>query len=341
MIDKKNNLIKEQINIAVFVPNRAFFGNITTQLPFLCALKKEHPNSIIDVWSKNEKSKLLISSGGADNLILYKNISFLKLTKNLRSNRYYYIFNLYPASERVHWAIKLSGTMNTFSFISSKLHSLCYKYTLIEKKNSQYIACRFLKLINYFYGTNYSSVIISSLSSQPEMIINQRASLTIIPGGGAGSYKRWDIKKYCRVALELIEKNNFNEPIQFILGPEEQHFQDVIVEKLKSISNKVYIINSPSIPELIDIAKTSRLTIANDCGPTHIFQMLESPLIMIWGWHDNGASPYPTLQEWFNSTENSWSIFPNEKTKNIQSITVDKVLSLARIQLSRNDEMMK
>ncbi len=49
--------------VAVFVPHRAQFGNITTQIPLLCAIKKEIEGVNITVYTKAKSSELLVKVG--------------------------------------------------------------------------------------------------------------------------------------------------------------------------------------------------------------------------------------------------------------------------------------
>lgn len=319
------------MRVAVFVPSRPHFGNILTQLPFLCAIQKEYPDAEIELWSKFEQSKVLLSVNISKTLINYKKFSFYRLINELNKKRYDIIYNLYSGSDRVHAAIGLSNTKVTFGHSNKKIHKYCYKQHICINREFQYIANSHLGLLNSIKNTNYTPDIIRSLAIKPDD--KNKTELTLLPGGGAGEYKRWHLNHYLAASELIAEDNPDLTCINWILGPDETHYKESIPNKIANIPVNIH--NSPNIFQLIAIADSSILSIANDCGPTHIFQMLMVPLITLWGWKDKNTSPYYTMAEWFNSYESSWAIVPNEADKCINSISVDKVSALATAQIKR------
>ncbi|KKD00103.1 glycosyltransferase family 9 protein [Photobacterium halotolerans] len=322
------------MKICIFTPHRPHFGNILTQLSFCCALRQQHPHAVISIYSKTDNSKLITECGAADELVVYNKTGFLKLVKQLRQRQFDTIYNLYPGSEKTHLAVCLSGAKEKHTLTCPSVLKNRYTSSLEMVKGNQYIGRYLLALLNQVEGSHYSPSIISQLASQPRHSMDENA-LTLIPGGGAGAFKRWNIEKYCAAATSIKEAKSSIKCINYILGPDEADYEDIILNH--HTGDNVLIIKSPSIPELISIALQSRLTISNDCGPAHIFQMLEVPLIMIWGWEtQKNTSPMHAMNEWFHSSEHSWSIIPNDETKSINSISVDKVVSLALAELGRN-----
>ncbi|MUK26547.1 glycosyltransferase family 9 protein [Aliivibrio fischeri] len=319
------------MKIAVFVPSRPHFGNILTQLPFFCALKTEYPNAKIEVWSKFEQSKILLTVDTISSVINYKKFSFFHLVNELKASKYDAVYNLYSGSDKVHAAIKLSNIKQSFGHSSNTLHKYCYQHHLHINKGFQYIANSHLSLLNAVRGKNYTPNIIKSLIDTS--IPKESLGLTLLPGGGAGDYKRWALKHYLATAEQIAIHYPELSVINWVLGPDEKHYEESIPSTISNIPTKIH--HSPTISSLIELALSSKLSIANDCGPTHIFQMLTVPLITLWGWKSQEASPYNTMSEWFYSHENSWAIAPNEVDKCINSITVDKVSSLALAQLRR------
>ncbi|PKG38101.1 glycosyltransferase family 9 protein [Psychromonas sp. Urea-02u-13] len=319
------------MKIAVFIPSRPHFGNILTQLPFLCALQKEYPNAEIEIWSKFEQSKVLLTVDISKTLINYKKFSFFQLVNALNERKYDVIYNLYSGSDKVHAAIGLSNVKVTFGHSNKKIHKHCYQKHIQISKGFQYIANSHLALLNSIKSTDYTPDIIRSLATKSS--VKNKTELTLLPGGGAGEYKRWHLDKYLATAESIAQSNATLTSINWILGPDEAHYKHSIPSHIVNIPVRLH--QSPNIFQLIDIAELSVLSIANDCGPTHIFQMLMVPLITLWGWKDEKLSPYNTMTEWFYSHENSWAVVPNENEKCINAITVDKVSSLALAQINR------
>lgn len=169
---------------------------------------------------------------------------------------------------------------------------------------------------------------------------NKKNSLTLVPGGGAGAFKVWPIEKYCEAAKDIYLKSEKIDKINIILGPQESAKAATVESLLHGVPYEIKF--SPSISELVDIANESALTLSNDCGPCHIFQMMKVPMVMIWGWDTRAASPtapYYVLPDWYHSTNNSWCVFPEECSKSIESISVERVSSLSLMELRRNTQL--
>ncbi len=319
------------MKIAVIAPNRPHFGNIMCQLPLLCGLKESYPNAEITVWSKTTSHTLLLDCKAADKVVFYKDYSALKLILQMRKEQYDQIYNIYSGSEKMHFVTALSNAKKKVGFSDHRWTSIFYDHHITQAKSDRYIAFNYLALLNDIENTQLKPNIIRQLQDR-SIIEKSGKTVTIIPGGGAGDYKRWDIKNYCAVVTELLKKHEIKS-VQFILGPGERSFVETIESYFPSDLIELY--DTPSIPKLIQLAAHSDLVLSNDCGPAHIFQMMESPLITLWGWRDNTVSPFGTMCEWFYSHDNSWNITPSESTRNINSIPVEKVSLLATAILSK------
>jgi ADP-heptose:LPS heptosyltransferase len=331
IVEKQPHLEKKILNmkVAIFVPNRHQFGNILTQIPMLCAIKKEYPNAEIDIWSKVKQSSILTEVINVNELIIYKKYNLIRLIKELNTKNYDAIYNLYAGSDKVHLSIKLCNASNTFGHSSKPIHRFCYKKHLIIRKGAQYIANTHLSLFNYANATNYQCSILGDINPHYNAA---PTGLTLLPGGGAGEYKRWPIESFMAVAKEIASKKVTSiESINWILGPDESHYAKLIPDHINDIKVNVY--QSPNVKTLVEIAQSSALTIGNDCGPTHVFQMLDIPIITLWGRENDERHPVSAIPEWFNSREHAWALFPNEKGRTIQTISISKVFSLAFAEL--------
>ncbi len=328
-------------NVAVFVPHRAQFGNITTQIPLLCAIRKEIEDAKITIYTKTKSSELLVCNGLADNVINYKGWNILKIVASINSNKFDKVFNIYSGSERVHAALLLAKAKEKYAFSSSKLlnKSGLYCKHVFTQKGKQYIAKNNLGLANAVFGTNYDTTIIGMLGSVSGAK-TKKSALTLVPGGGAGAFKVWPIEKYCEAAKEIYAQSEKLDKVNIILGPQESPKATLVENLLQGIPYEIK--HSPSISELVDIANESALTLSNDCGPCHIFQMMKVPIVMIWGWDTRASSPtapYYVLPDWYHSTNNSWCVFPSECSKSIESIAVERVSSLALMELNRQTQL--
>jgi ADP-heptose:LPS heptosyltransferase len=317
-------------NIAVFVPSRRHFGNVMTQIPFLTCLKKVYPDAKVSVWTKVENSKHFASLGVVDEFVNYKSFNLFQIVSHLNKKNYTHIYNLYSGSEKVHLAMALCKTKQTFGHSDKNYHRYFYDKHFKITKGLQYIANSHLSLLNNVHGTCYTPETISSLT---DCSCAQLDELTLLPCGGAGEFKKWDIRNYLDLADKLTKTSAAIKSVNIILGPDESELKNDIPLEINGKPIKIYV--CPNVPELISIAKRSCLSVSNDCGPGHVFQMVGTPVITVWGWSNERNSPYKTMQEWFYSHENSWTVTPPETNKTINAISVDKVYHLANAQLSK------
>ena len=321
--------------IAVFVPRRAQFGNITTQIPMLYAVKKQYPHAHITVYTKCGNSQVLVNAGVADDLINYSGWSFFKVTHSLNCGGFDTVFNVYSGSERIHLAVLVSKVNNKYALSNSEFLDKSKLYTkhILVDKGKQYIAINNLEVANAALGSDFDTTIIKELGNQASQGKNH---LTLVPGGGAGEFKVWPIDKYCEAARQIFDDSENINTISIVLGPQERHKAGQIEQLLEGYPYEIVL--SPSVIELVDLANASALTLSNDCGPCHIFQMMKVPMVMIWGWHIKAnlcESPYHTLTSWYQNSDDSWCVFPTESEKRIATISVERVTSLSLMQLAR------
>ena len=318
------------MKIAVFVPHRDFFGNIITQSPFFVALREKYPNARIDIWSKVSQSNYLVSDEMADDVILYNKFNFIKMLRKINGSSYDMAFNLYPGSERVHLILKLSNIKETYSHSSKKWHKWLYKKHVFINNGSCYIANSHLKLLNEIFSSDYDTRIINKIIDSK---VNCIDNLTLVPCGGAGEFKLWPLSSYLNLAKDITLKANDVKEINIILGPKERGLIDAIPHEMNNV--KVNIYDTPNFKEICSIASRSILTVANDCGPMHMFQLTQRPLITLWGSRDKNSQPFGPLNQWFYAYEDSWALSANEEDRDIKMLNDKKVSALALAQINR------
>jgi ADP-heptose:LPS heptosyltransferase len=323
------------MKIAVITPSRPHFGNTLTQLPFLSALKKQYGECEITLWTKFDTSKILLVNNGADHVINYHKWSSVKLLKRFNAEHYDVVYNLRSGSGRVHLLIGLfSNAKVKYGLSDASIFKHYYDKFLCLKKGTMYIANTHLKLLELVTRKKYTTDIITSVLTDNKQANYVHNILALLPGGGAGAFKRWPLDNYIKCAEEIsIASKTTIKRIVFILGPDEHSYETQIPKMINEI--KVEIAHSPSVASLIELALNTKLAIANDCGPAHIFQMMKTPMISLWGWKNEDSPPYDTMKEWFLSYENAWAVTPNDEDKSIQAISRKKITTVALAQLNR------
>ncbi len=138
-------------------------------------------------------------------------------------------------------------------------------------------------------------------------------SVCLMPGAGGGEHKKWGIQHFFDLGLAL-QKIHPSLRFHFILGGNEKAEKDFLLQQPSHLLNFT-IQENLKLNELTQLIENSRLTVANDCGPSHISQCLGKPFIGLY----QESNP-----EWFHDHSLSISLCPSDQ--NIRSIKVDTVL---------------
>ena len=320
--------------INVLVPNRPFFGHMSHQIPFYLYLREMYPGAEITVWSKFKQTEMMRDIGVVDRVEIYGRKSLIPLITRLRRNKAEVTFNLYTASEKAHLATWLSGSDKKYGFCNSKVMARIYNNSLRFDKMKQYIGLNYMDLVRDITHENSPFSILNRLSDKALLQRKPEGyTVTLLPGGGEGEHKRWGIKNYCETVASLFP-DKATVTARFILGPDESEYTRIIEDHTKNCTVEIY--QTPTVNELIALAQTSDIAIANDCGPSHIFQMMEVPLIMIYGWKKPDLSPFHIMSEWYHASHHSWAVIPSASEQSIHAIPVEKIQSMVRMQLNRN-----
>jgi ADP-heptose:LPS heptosyltransferase len=141
-----------------------------------------------------------------------------------------------------------------------------------------------------------------------------------MPGGIEGEFKRWGIDNF--IALyNALETDGSADFVYFVLGSDEKEYVSVI-ESVLSPDNHAILMNG-SLADIVAVVDAVTCTVANDCGPSHIAQLLRVNYVALFGW--KYENPIKTMQEWFYSTRNSIALLPDERERDIKTIPVTKV----------------
>ena len=277
--------------------NRDFFGAQVIHIPLIMELKQQYPNSSITLFAKYDIAKVLdglnivdeiiIETGKFDTFLKYMSIN-PDVTVNLRKKSSF--VNLFISFFNFKTKIGYETPLTKLFFTKTVLH------------NS-----------NIYRAKNYMKLFDKEMS-YPSLESKKRISL--IPGAG-GDFKMWSLKNYISLAKQL--QNSYKDyEVCFILGNKEADFAN-------EIPNDFRIYLNLDIKSLFEIIQSSRLVVANDCGPSHIAQISDINTLILYSDEFNDANDIK--KEWFNDKISSYSIVGKSK-KSIDSISVQEVLDL-------------
>jgi len=165
--------------------------------------------------------------------------------------------------------------------------------------------------------------LLSQSSTQPSGASDANApSIVLMPGGGAGDYKRWPIEHYVALADFLKSKLVPQASFCFVMGPDEAE-QYRWLQSLGR-SDFVYLMTRP-LSEIAKAVMDAKLVVANDCGPSHLAQFAGVPYVGVF--HESN-------REWFWTRETSADVLPLDGTSEIKNVTPEQVLDACRQVLS-------
>lgn len=109
------------------------------------------------------------------------------------------------------------------------------------------------------------------------LLAPSRESPTVLinPGAGWGA-KRWPVERYARVAQQLVAKGC---RVLVNAGPGEERIVDVVVNETAGAATPL----APSLENLIALTRRVSLVIAGDTGPLHLACALGKPVVGIYG----------------------------------------------------------
>ncbi|WP_375559645.1 glycosyltransferase family 9 protein [Bernardetia sp. OM2101] len=338
--------------IAIFAPNKPFFGAILVQFPFFLLLREVFPHAKIKIWSPTGTSNLILNNNLADEIELYhKSKSYTRTLRSLRSFSPDLLINLRHQSEVTHLLSAASGAKFRIGVVSSKWQKSVYQHSIFND-TSCYRALLYLRVLEELlekqnlyeipeikfedFKNLDSSLSISKKENEEEntlfsiskIKLNEAENqICLLIGGGEGEHKRWGIQNFIALA-KLILKEKPSTNFVFLVGSAEDEDLPFIEKELSS--NQFQVFKNAEIPQLISILKQCQVTVANDCGPSHAAQMLEGNYISVWGWEKQ--HPYQRIGEWFLSRENSSTIVAHYQ-KSIKTISPKRVFSYVKSSL--------
>lgn len=140
------------------------------------------------------------------------------------------------------------------------------------------------------------------------------ADIVLIPGGGAGKFKRWSLDHYVALADLLQARLGGGATFTFVLGPDEAAER----ERLQCLQRTDFRLEyCRPVAELVALMQNARLIVSNDCGPSHIAQGLCVPYVGVF----NESNP-----EWFWARGYTRDVVPDAGLSDINSIPPGRVL---------------
>lgn len=310
--------------ITVFLRSKWRLGDQLVAYPTLYQLKTFWPDAEIEVVARDQCAKHYVHLPWVSRFTYADNF----MTQVGAARHSDLALCLHESSERYSLATTLGLSASRLGFRNGRLFDRLWTHSCM-KNSEEYIAFSNLRLLSAHTMFDLPSAMRGSFEQLARMCTPpvMGADVAMIPGGGAGTFKRWPIEKYFRLADLLTRRLGDHVRFTFYLGPQEERERELI-----SASNRpnFHIAWCQSVGEIAAGLAQARLIVANDCGPSHIAQCLSRPYVGVF----NEPNPH-----WFWTRHGAQSVTPDNRTSDITSITPERVLVACNIVLSTADPL--
>ncbi len=110
-------------------------------------------------------------------------------------------------------------------------------------------------------------------------VVVTRQDIVLMPGGGAGAYKRWGLDNFLALTGLLTQRFGSDLTFTFVLGPSERAEYDRL---LALALPGVRLMMTRPLADIAAVCLHARLVIANDCGPSHVAQSACVPYVGVF-----------------------------------------------------------
>lgn len=263
----------------VFLRNRPHFGAQITCLPFLYSVKQIHNDQPLNVVAKYPLNWFYDQFEWID--YFHQSNQLLKDFKLIQTGKPF--FNLRPKSatqDMLAWSKNATprwGIKNKSLFLNKCTPYDSYQYRALSYLNilevTQDVREQMLK-------APFENAYQSASITLPK--ISNTLQILIMPGGGAGEFKKWGLENFFHSCVEIQKVCGQKMIVHTLLGPDEGEELTLFHTLKTSFPFEAQLHLKPSIADIAKLVSLSDITIANDCGPSHIAQCMQNGFIGIF-----------------------------------------------------------
>ena len=280
-------------------------GDILLTFPFVSAIRKKYPKSKIFFVTKSEYADLFSLNKDIDNLLLFdkKNDSLWKLSETIRNEKFDYIFDLHNnlrSNLVLLFNASKSDKLKKYSFrkfflVKTKINYL-KNLPLIRERYSN--TSKKFNLINNFelkefvnnYTISINKMYTNNVKDKLPFLRNYEKIVGLCPSARHKT-KILPENKLINIGKQLLDNNKV---AILIFGDKNE---SEYCERLKNNLSINHVYNIAGKNSIIETAATLSLcnvVITNDTGLMHLANLLNIPLIAIFGSTVKDLGFYPT-----------------------------------------------
>ena len=296
----------------ILIYRHCSLGDFIVSLPAIKLIRENNPNAIIYLASlvKNETGfvkphRIPIREKLINKFIYFEyNIlsifNFFKLVKKKQFDEIYYLNEIVSK-------FKLKRDYFLFNFIGIPVkkgfENLKYNY---KKFNETYYLCKRVQKKIYANDISFQRI------TKSRKILSKKKYITI-SFGGRNPLKKWDIKKWNQLILNIFKKKP-NLVIK-IIGSKNEYEN---AEKIKNHKKQIYnLCGKTNINQLFKTIEKSIYHISHDDGTMHIASTFQKNSVSIFG-------KIAEKGRWFPSNPNQKIFFPKRNINDIKFEHVSK-----------------
>jgi ADP-heptose:LPS heptosyltransferase len=287
--------------IAVLGPNKPFWGASLVQLPFYAALRRACPGAQVTVLSPVGQARIFTDLGLAHQVEDVSGMGVGGLMAALRRARPDLAVSLRDRSLKSTLAVALSGARLTAGYDRGPNRFLLRRTAPMD--TGRYMAFRYLDVLRAAgLGGQGLAGFADLFPAEDAGLPPGRTPIVLMPGGGQPE-KKWGIDRFLDLAARL--RGQVADPVfVFVLGTAERDEAAAVEAGLPASERVVLMDRSPGA--IIDAVGRAAVTVANDCGPSHLAQMAGAPYVGIFGAFDRHTDR--RLAEWFHRRTGARSV---------------------------------
>jgi len=301
-------------NIAVYIRSMRFLGGQIVTWPLLYALHKHWPDSHVRIVARDAVAHQYACLPWPVEFVHAQ--GFWGLLGGMR-RRTDMMLALHYSSERYGLFAAIRRPKLRLGFQNSRMLDRVWTHAW-PKDFDEYLGLANMRLLARVLPVDieanarecFQAIAATSLASDAQ------TDVVMMPGGGAGHYKRWSLDNYLSVLQMMRARFGQHLSFAFVLGPDEQSEHD----RLQALNLPgVSVLMSRPLADIARICLGARLVVANDCGPSHIAQGACVPYVGIIN------EPNP---QWFWARPYARCVTPaGADSGNIHSIAPEQVMS--------------
>lgn len=290
--DRAPSVSRDEIRqIGVFLHNRRTFGTLVCHIPLLSSLRRHYGTARLTIISPFAGAQWLVDEGLADELRVWPSHPGrqYRLIRALDADM---LLTLRAVSIYIDLLVGLSRA-RVRSGYRTAISRLLFSSTS-PRDLAIYRPLNYLRVLDCLGVQPSLTDHLEEAARHTTVTLDPRHEFYCLMPGGNGTHKRWGIDNFLALAAR-IRADRPAARFVFVLGPSEGDLHRAI--RTSATAAASVLLDTPSLATIAHAVLSSRATIANDCGPSHVAQLLGRPYVGLYA--NNHGQAERLVREWF------------------------------------------